>query len=171
MACTIDATVGGASANSYATIAEGTTYHDTHLSADAWTDGGSDKQCRGLQMATRLLDQWFDWYGSPVGSTQALLWPRVGVIGPNGYELANNAIPTLIKHATIELARQLMVEDITADSDAEAKGLQSLTAGPVSMVFRGSATSKPIPDAVMAMVSRLGSVRSRSGSSVTLRRG
>lgn len=163
MACSIDATVGGASANSYATIAEGTTYHDTHLYADAWTQTYDDKRCRALQMATRLLDYWYDWHGSPVNATQALLWPRVAVIGPNGYEEASDAIPTRITDATIELARQLLEADRTADSTVETEGITGIKAGSVFVSFRAVA-SKPIPDAVKAIVAPYGKLKQPGGA-------
>lgn len=167
MACSIVATAGSASANSYCTIAEGTTYHETHVSGATWEDSDDDTRCRALQTATRVLDQWYDWAGSVVGSTQALLWPRSGVVGPNGYTLASDSIPTLIKHATAELARQLIAEDRTADSDT--KSIASLQAGSVSIAFRPTAAN-PIPDAVAAMVSALGVPRSKSGGAVSLYR-
>lgn len=172
MACSIVTTVGSATANSYISIADADTYHETHISPETWDNATTDEKCRALQTATRMLDQWFDWHGSPVGSTQALLWPRVGAVGPNGYELASDAIPTLIEQATAELARQLLDADRTADSDVETQGLSQLTAGSVSMTFRG-VSAKPIPDAVLTMVSPLGAKRSRSGAAgaVTMRRG
>lgn len=170
MACSIDVTVGGASANSYCSIAQGDTYHETHITPDTWDDADDDEKCRALQTATRMLDQWFEWNGSAVGNTQALLWPRVGVTGPNGYLIASDAIPVLLRNATAELARQLLDEDRTKDSDIEAKGLKSLTTGSVSMTF-ASVSAKPIPDAVAVMVSPLlGVKRGPSGGAVTLRR-
>jgi len=171
MACTIDATVGGAAANSYCTIAEGTAYHETHPYATVWEDAGDDERCRALQTATRLLDQWYEWTGVAVGSTQALLWPRIDVIGPNGYLEASDAIPTRLRDATAELARQLLAGDRTADSDIETQGLKSLKAGSVELAFSGAAVGKVIPDAVAGFVSVYGRLRGRSGADVTLRRG
>lgn len=169
MACSIVSTVASATANSYSSIADADSYHETHLYATDWTDADTDTKCRALQMATRLLDQHVTWLGSAVGSTQALLWPRVGVFGPNGYELAHDAIPVLVEQATAEFARQLITADLTAENDATRQGLQSLTAGSVSLTFRGNAVSLPIPDAVRAMVATLGTVG--SSGAVTMRRG
>lgn len=170
MACSITATAGSASANSYITIADADTYFEARLYVDDWTSADDDTKCRALQMATRMLDQWFDWQGSPVGSTQALLWPRVAAVGPNGYELASDSIPDLIAHATAEQALALMQANRAADSDVEAQGITQLTAGSVSLSFR-SPMAKPIPDAVQAMVGVLGTLRGRSGGTVSLRRG
>jgi hypothetical protein len=170
MACSIVTTVGGALANSYVSIADADTYHETHLYADDWTNADSDTKCRALQMATRILDQQIAWVGVPAGSTQALLWPRVGAMGPNGYLIASDVIPTLVEQATAELARQLITADRTADNEVAHKGLSSITAGSISMTFSGGGTSSPLSDSVRAMVAPLGTF-SGSGGAVTMRRG
>ena len=170
MACTIDDEVGGAAANSYCSIESGDEYHETHLYATDWEDADEDQKCRALQMATRLLDSWFDWIGDAATGEQRLLWPRVGAIGPNGYLLPADEIPLRIEQGTAELARQLIAGDRTADNDASTSGLTKLQAGSVSLEFK-SISSKPIPDAVMALVSPFGRLRQRSGSgSIALRR-
>jgi hypothetical protein len=151
MAVTIVATVAGADANSYLELEDADAYHDAHPYASTWDAATTDQKNRALVMATSLLDTWYTWKGSVVGSTQALLWPRVGVIGPNGYEQSHNAIPVRIMNGTAELARQLLDEDRTADSETEVKGLTELTVGSIGMKFR-TASSKPIPDAVEALV-------------------
>ena len=162
MACTLETTVGGEDANSYCSIADGDAYHETHPYATDWEDADTDQKCRTLQTATRLLDSWYDWIGSTASSDQRLLWPRVGAVGPSGYLLASDEIPEAVEFATAELARQLLVADRTADNDTAAKGLTSLTAGSVSMEFK-AVSSKPIPDAVMALLSAYGTLRTRSG--------
>lgn len=169
MACAITATAGSTTANSYATIAEGDTYHETHLYADDWTDADNDTKCRALQMATRLLDQWYEWIGEVSDGEQSLLWPRVSVIGPDGYLEASDTIPVRIRDGTIELARQLIAGNRTADVDT--KGLRSVTAGSVSVTFTGSPTTQVIPDAVAGFVSVYGTRRGASGGAVSLRRG
>lgn len=170
MACSIVATAGASNANSYATIAEGDTYHETHLYGEDWDDASDDEQCRALQMATRLLDQWFDWYGTPSSDTQALRWPRSAAYDRDGDLLANDTVPQDIKYGTIELARQLITEDRTADSDN--RGLKSLKAGTVEIQFSGSATKSVISDAAMSFVSHYGrKVGATGGGAVTLRRG
>lgn len=170
---TLDSTIGGVSANSNASIEEAQDYVDTLVPdtlAEAWNDGGAEAQANALIMATRLLDTWFDWCGFVASSSQALLWPRSGVTGPNGYLVPTDEIPARIVEATAELARQLLAGDRISDSDAETNSLKSLKAGPVELAF-GSVVAKPIPDAVMVMASAFGTVRGRYGSgTVTLRR-
>lgn len=171
MALTLVATAGSASANTYCTRADATTYHEGRLYSDDWNDADTTDQDAALVMATRLLDQWFDWQGSAVDSTQALKWPRTGVLGPTGYQLASNAIPAEIRDATAELARCLIAEDRTKDSDIETQGISSLKAGSVELSFTARAAAKVIPDSVLGFISaRLGVKRGRSGGAVTLQR-
>lgn len=169
----IDATAGGASANSYATLAEADTFHSMRLHADAWTDADDSEQTVALQMATRLLDQWFEWTGFTSTNTQALLWPRSGVVGVNGYLEDNTAIPDRVRDATAELAMHLLLDpdtDRTLESDAETQGLQSITAGPVSLVFKNALSLKVIPQAVAAFLVGYGVARSAGGGSVRMYR-
>jgi hypothetical protein len=80
MAITIDATVGGASSNSYVTLAEADTFLE--IESDTWTAEADDEvKKRWLVKAQRVLSREFktQWRGSRVNSTQALDWPRSGV--------------------------------------------------------------------------------------------
>ncbi len=169
MACVIDSTVGGTDANSYISIADANAYHDTHPYSSVWDGASTDEKCRALVTATRLLDTWYVWEGDVASSDQALLWPRDGVIGPNGYEEDSDAIPIRIQQGTAELARQLLTSDRTADSELETQGIQSLKAGSVALTFR-SVVAKPIPDAVASLVSFYGVKQSATGGAVHLYR-
>jgi hypothetical protein len=171
MACTLETTTGGASANSYCSIADGDSYHETHLYADDWTDADSDQKCKALQSATRLLDQNYEWQGSPTNIDQALRWPRQGAYDADGNLLASDEIPIGIEQGTAELARLLIAGDRTAESDTAVQGITSVTAGDVAVTFNGSAsTSRPIPDSVAAFVSQYGVKKGPSGGAVVMKR-
>lgn len=171
MACTIVATAGSASANSYLTIADADTYFEAHFYAETWNDADDTEKCQVLQMATRLLDYHYDWVGSQTdASVQRLRWPRVGAYDLDGNLYDSAEIPRPIEEACAEWAKQLLDADRTADSDVETQGLTSLKAGPVYMTF-ADASAKPVPDSVSHIVSVLGKPRSKSGSGgVTLER-
>lgn len=188
----LDATTGGASANSYATVAAAQDYIDTLVPstlADAWNDAGEEDQGKALMMATRQLNTWFNWFGSQTSLDQALPWPRIGVLKPNvaegggggsvtnpwhkpfGTLLNQNEVPQGIVEVTAELARQLLTGDRLSDSQIETQGLRGLTAGPVSLEFAGGVMAKPVPDSVVAMASHYGTLHGRTGSgAVTLYR-
>lgn len=124
MAVTITATVGSASANSFVTLAEMSTYMEARLNSDAFDDAATDSQNRALVEATRWLSA-LRWGGYRTDSTQALSWPRQWAYDPDNptqtyYD--NDVIPQRVKDATMELAFQFLVGGTTdiASLDAEA---------------------------------------------------
>ena len=105
MAATIDATIKGASANSYVTLAEANTYFETVPDSSTWTNKTDDQKNRSLIAATRWIDS-FVFYGDRCDSGQALKFPRNNY-QVDGVELACSTIPVNIKYAQYELARAL----------------------------------------------------------------
>lgn len=105
MAAVIDATLSGASSNSYVTLAEANAYFETVPNSSTWDDKTDDQKNRSIISATRWIDS-LNFYGDRCDTSQALSWPR------NNYhvdriELTCSEIPTEIKYATYELARAL----------------------------------------------------------------
>ena len=105
MAATIDATISGANANSYVTLAEANAYFETVPSSTQWDNKQDDKKNRALIAATRWIDS-LVFYGDRCDQGQALKFPR------NNYEvddveLSCTVIPNNIKYAQYELARAL----------------------------------------------------------------
>lgn len=71
---------GDVLANSYITLLEAAAFLDTRLDIETWLDADTLDQERALRWATRLLDQFVDWDGTPRYTTQVLGWPRKAVI-------------------------------------------------------------------------------------------
>ena len=130
---TVEDGTGLTNSNAYATVDEGDIYHDTHLYRSAWVGASAQDKIRSLVMATRLLDENYIWIGDKMNSNQALRWPRVGASDRDGFLIDTDEIPVILKNATIEFARLLLGEDRTAEVDT--KGLKSVQAGSVSVVF------------------------------------
>ena len=105
MAAVIVATLSGASANSYVTLAEANTYFETVPDSSTWTNKTDDQKNRALISATRWIDA-LSFYGDRCTETQALKWPREDYT-IDGIDLACSLIPSPIKVATYELARAL----------------------------------------------------------------
>merc|ERR1711965_624236 len=121
MAVSIDATAGGASANSYITLAEADAFVEAMVeSTDAakWTTGNADSRNRALTAATQRLDR-ERFLGARATDTQALQWPRTGVRKPDTYVntyatgfpfrisddyYTDTEVPDQVKRAQIELA-------------------------------------------------------------------
>lgn len=166
---TIDATVGGANANSYETQAEANTYFDNRIAiVPAWPTTG-DNAIRALIMGTRTLDalaQPFktffpaqggspayyrvrrQWTGAPATTTQRLAWPRTGMLDANGNEIDSATIPQALKDALSEFAGQLLKGDRTLDNDTIIQGITAVRAGSVSVNFKQDIIAQVIPDAV-----------------------
>lgn len=131
---TLITTPGAANANSYATVAEADTYHEGRLHDEAWDDV-DDKEAALIWAAT-LLDGWMVWTGSATfPATQALTWPRTGMLNRNGFAIGSTVIPNELKNAQSELARQLALSDLTANDDVVNKNITSLRAGSVALSF------------------------------------
>ena len=87
MAITIDATVGGANANSYITLANAQNIIDGFVEDEdvtAWGTATTDQKNRALYTAAQRLDR-ERFLGARATDTQALQWPRTGVRKPDTY--------------------------------------------------------------------------------------
>ena len=103
MAVVFDATVGGASANSYATLAEYNQYRENHGLATVLAAVGEP----ALIVATSWVDSFYRsrWNTqSRVATTQALHWPQSGATLYDGTAISTTAIPTQVKEAVYEYA-------------------------------------------------------------------
>lgn len=127
MAATIDATVGGASANSFVTAAEFSAYMETRLNDSAYTSATTDERTRALIEATRDLSA-RPWQGYRVDDTQALSWPRQWAHNPDDpYQdyYDTTVIPDRVKRATYELALAFLkagtTDIVSQDEDLEVQ--------------------------------------------------
>ena len=152
---TLIATPGAADANTYCSVAEADSYHDTVRTDEysIWIGLSSDVKNRSLVQATRLIDEHWFFIGHrthPIsGVTQTLEWPRKlvpiegkraqngdvdpALLGPLLYYLDHTTIPEVVKNATAELARQISQADVTANSDDA--GIASTSVGGLSVTF------------------------------------
>lgn len=167
MAISLVTTPGASNANSYCSMAEADAYHETHLYATAWTEEGDDeKKKAALIWATRLLDEQVSWHGFASTSEQALSWPRSAVLDRTGRAyIALDVIPTWLKNATAELARQLLIADRTKE---RSFGLKSVTADTVSVEFDKMDQKPFLPPSVSSMVNIYGDVQGPGKMTVPL---
>lgn len=166
---TIITTAGSAAANSYCSRSVADQFHLERVPVETtWKDASDTQKDTALIWATRLLDLLYEWEGYVITGTQALLWPRSGLVYRSGYVVPSTIIPFELQRATAEFARQLLVSDRTADNDLATQGIKSLTAGPISIEFDGSAAAASVtatPDIVRAMIPyEWGRVRGMSGT-------
>jgi len=151
MPITIDTTIGGASANSYNTIAQLDAYAlgVNPDAAAAWAALATDDAKAPFAVrATRILDT-IAFPGTMVAFAQALQWPRWGVVAPVGfafgvpwsdYYYPPDVIPPAVLAAHAALAVFLAVH---ASSDpfgpGDAGPLSALKVGAVDLTFREGA--------------------------------
>jgi DNA mismatch repair protein MutH len=145
---------GAANANAYCDLTFADQYHANRPpSGVTWASASTDQKTAAILWATLLMDRLWDWTGWVVTVTQALMWPRQGMLLRNGWGYVDTTIiPTEIKQATAEYARQLLVSDIAGNSDVETQGVKAFTAGPVSFTFKDGVTAKPMPDTVVYLI-------------------
>lgn len=161
----LDATVGGASSNSYITVAEANTYYTDHMKYDQWDSISDADKSTALVMATMYLDQYFIWNGTRTTSTQALCWPRYEVVDiENDDDIENDEIPTNLKRAISEMALHL-VENRQFESVPE---VEEFELSKLKIKIRNNQNKGSIiPEIVRAYVADLGSIRDFSGSTFT----
>jgi hypothetical protein len=159
---------GKADANSYASVADGDSYHDGHLYASAWTGATTANKEAALVFATRLIDSQFQFGGVKLDEDQVLQWPREGCHDPdadgwNGGTVANSVVPKLVVEATCEMARELLVADRTTAPDGE--GLKYHNEGTSQTGYDKSDRRPIISHVAQAMLAKYGSlVSGRSGA-------
>lgn len=96
-----------AAANTYATLAEATAYHEGVVESAAWDDETDPNRTKALAQAARVLESQFAWKGSRASAAQPMAWPRQGVV-VDGVLLESDAIPAKLKQAQAEIARELL---------------------------------------------------------------
>lgn len=170
MPATIDATPGGANANSYITEAGATAYFETRPNVADWTAATSDIRARALITATTLLDSHVAWDFSRIGwsrasTTQALRFPRSSTENLEGDAyFASDVIPGFLEKGTCETALGLIKADRLVDSDS--RELSSLRVGPLSLAYNVDETGqfRPIPEAAFDLLAPWMSVPANASS-------
>lgn len=157
MPSAIDSTAKSTTGNSYVSLTEANAYFDDRLYASAWSGASTDDKTRALLMAAQHIDAVVDWDESMAGyrttMTQAMQWPRTGALTRDGDNFVNSdTVPDFVKDFQCEVALGYLAKDRTAD--ASARGISSVTAGPVSVSFDGGVSNlqQLIPDTAWQLI-------------------
>jgi len=108
-----------------------------------------------LIMAAQQMTALIQWTGFYATTSQRLPWPRTGMYERNDFiYISETVIPEELKHAQFELARLLILDDRTSESDIDTNALTHLRAGPITMKFRdyGSIGSGVLTSAVWSLL-------------------
>lgn len=147
----LDATVGGASANSYGTLAEADAYFDDRPDSADWDALGSAQE-GWLIAATDALER-LTYQGKPTTETQALAWPRYRV-RVDGYLLDDWEIPARLKSAQFMTAL-LLSEETDHVGNTGLEDFERLKVDVIEIVPRASAKAGTLPDNVLREVAPL----------------
>ena len=144
---TLDETVGGASSNSYLTLAECDAYihaRPFHSSWDLVTD--DDERKASILWATRKLSE-YNWRGYIADTSQALPFPRTGLYDNDGRDYSSIAYPEWLKIACAELAFFMATEDRMSDSGTE--GFSEIKVASIAVKIDKYDRPADVPDAVL----------------------
>lgn len=133
MALVVEDGTGKADAESYATVAQFTSYCE----ARGYATGGPDDEVveQKLRLATDYIDAHYRFKGARKLSTQALEFPRTGLLDWSSYEITG--VPSRLRSATIELAfKGLTDAAFFVDSDKSGR-VTSEKVGPISITYGG----------------------------------
>lgn len=155
MALEVEDGSGKANAESYASVSEADTYHGNRGNT-AWDDATTAQKEQALRKASDYLVAVYreKWQGIRVSRTQALDWPRKGVItedyyepvsGPRpslwpdlAYEVPEDSVPPEVKNATMMLALKALSADLIPDIDSSAK-VKREKVGPIETEYMDDA--------------------------------
>jgi hypothetical protein len=178
MTLTVEDGTARADAESYASVAFATAYHDARGNA-AWDELGSDTlREQYLRKATDFMVGAYRerWAGYRVTATQALDWPRYYVPmrdvpwgnGENGGQWVAywpmDSVPQIVQRACVELALRAIDGELAADLDPP---VIEETVGPITTKYAIGARKNTVYQAVEAMLSPL---FDGSGSMIPVRR-
>lgn len=129
----LDVTVGGASAESYASVAEAEAYLTARAVADSvFKSKGVPEKEGALRKATDYIDSYYKFKGTKNTDAQALQWPRADVEA-FGYYVPADSIPQRVKRATIELAVKAIAGELAPDVSAQLVTAEQV--GPLSVSY------------------------------------
>lgn len=156
MALIVEDGTGLSTAESYISVSYANTYH-TERGNSTWTGSDTLKE-QALRRASQYLTHNFTWLGLPYnGRTQALAWPRKGVVDAEGYDIEETELPYEVKYACAEIALRELVTPGTMSPDVTvADKVKSETVGPLSVEYAlpnmQPQSSIPVLTAVMALI-------------------
>lgn len=127
MALALVTTVGGASTNSYATVAEADSYLEAHSDFSDWTVLAEAVKIKHLVQAARMIDQEL-FHGAKVSSTQSMRFPRTTQMNVDSYTVLT-AIPPAVKNAQCEQAIYLMKHGHSRRMELRADGVKQISLG------------------------------------------
>ena len=140
----LDATVGGASANSFGSLAEADAYFEDRPQYSDWEALEEYKEPWLIAATDRLAQEFYQ--GRRTDDDQALPFPRVGVV-VDGIPFDSNVIPARIKIAQFKLAFLLSsLSDPLSDTGLE--GFERIKVDVIELVPRATVPAGGLPEEI-----------------------
>jgi len=118
---------------------------------------------KSLMWSTQLLSEMMIWYGYKTTDTQALPWPRIGVIDPStGLTYDKDTIPAILEVATCEMALVLLSSNVFVQPSLLGKGFSAAKIGPMSITVDNKQQTEVVPQNVLSLLSPLGYLESEA---------
>lgn len=148
----VETGAGLTNSNSYCSVDEADVYHENRLQVSSWSAATETIKETALVWATRLIDEGVAWKGYRTTDAQALMWPRTLVYDREGYTFDSYVIPSWLKNATAEYARNLVDEDRTAETNRDLTGFKKLEIGDLKLTVDSYAKKPQMPVAVWTQI-------------------
>ena len=113
---------------------------------------------KALMFATRVIDEMMQWYGTIRTTTQALRWPRAGVVDRDGNEYDYDTVPGDIEEATAELALAFLDSDRFKTPELLGQGFREAKLGEMEVKVDRTMVEEAIPDNIRAMLAHMGEI-------------
>ena len=144
------------------------------LHTAAWVAATVEDREAAIRWATQILDSGWDWVGAQTSPTQALAFPRLGLIDREGRSVSSSAIPAEIERGCAQIAAGLIVRDRSSDSPFAGQGIKRAKVGSIEIEVDETSAPDLVPPYVFHVVEVFGSPRESlflgAPSSVKLRR-
>lgn len=148
----LDATTGGANANSYATREEADAYFADRPYASKWTGAPPADRDKALIAATDRLDR-ETYHGLPSGGAQRLQWPRTGAPDRSGYYYGHEVVPECVKEAAYLLALEIASSNVMSES--KLHNFDEIKIGPLNIKPRQPQQSGRLPSSVVRLITHV----------------
>jgi hypothetical protein len=113
--------------DTYLSLDDADTYFGNRLHTDTWDAASDDDKEAALKMACSLMENRVHWLGAPTDSSQALSWPRRGLLDHSGNAVPKDTTPEAVKAVQCELAAYLLDNDpMTVPGGIEKIDLEGL---------------------------------------------
>jgi len=118
----------------------------------------SSEKEKAAMWSTQILSEMMQWYGYPTTTTQALPWPRVGVLKANstGTYYDQDTIPDLLTAATSEMCLVVVEKDVFSRPAILGQGLSEAKIGPLNVKINPEQRIDVIPQNILSLLSPLG---------------